>query len=145
MAIDESCVIISFRLNPNREEDIEIQRFMAKIQQDESYRYRYGDKSKFIKSTLIKAIKCIEKQDNEKQLISEMNTQRGMIQKAMNSEADRIINELTMIVRDEAKRLVGTQTVKERQEETRNIQKVTELNKEEESVNHSQVSRHIFA
>lgn len=55
----------------HREEDKEIQRFLS----GEVMKFCFGDKSKFIKSTLIRAIQGIKREENEKQFVCEMNKQ----------------------------------------------------------------------
>ena len=63
----------------------------------------YGDKSKYIKSALIRAVQGIERNENDNRLICEMNTRRTVIQETMTGEADRVINAIKLIVRDEWK------------------------------------------
>ena len=65
----------------------------------------YGDKSKFIKSALIRAVQGIERNENDNRLICEMNTQRTVIQETMTGEADRVINAIKLIVKDEMERI----------------------------------------
>ncbi len=67
----------------------------------------YGDKSKYIKSALIRAVQGIERNENDNRLICEMNTQRTVIQETMTDEADRDINAIKLIVRDEMERIKG--------------------------------------
>lgn len=110
MAYDDN-VTVSFRLNLNREEDMEIQRFLM----EEARNPGYGGKSKFIKSALIRAIKGIKRDENEKRLVCEMNTQRTALQDAVSGEADRIIDAVKMIVKDEVERLAGIQIEKKKQ------------------------------
>ena len=110
MASDDS-VTVSFRLNLNREEDREIQRFLFR----EAIKPCYGDKSKFIKSALIRAIQGIKREEKENRIVCEMNTQRTVLQSSMSEEADRIIDAVKLIVKDEVKRLVGVQIEKEKQ------------------------------
>ena len=69
----------------------------------------YGDKSKFIKSALIRAVQGIERNENDNRLICEMNTQRTVIQETMTGEADRVINAIKLIVRDEMERITELQ------------------------------------
>lgn len=122
MANDDS-VTVSFRLNLNREEDKEIQRFLS----SEVMKFCFGDKSKFIKSALIRAIQDIKREENEKQLVCEMNTQRGALQMFVSEEADRIIDAVKLIVKEEAKRLVGAQIAKEKQK----VSEMSELTQKE--------------
>ena len=110
MAIDDS-VTVSFRLNLKREEDREIQRFLFR----EAIKPCYGDKSKFIKSALIRAIQGIKREEKENRIVCEMNTQRTVLQSSMSEEADRIIDAVKLIVKMEAERLVGAQIAKEKQ------------------------------
>ena len=100
MAHDDS-VTVSFRLNFNKEEDKEILRFFS----SETMKICYGDKSKFIKSALIRAVKDIKRNENDNRLICEMNTQRTVIQETMTGEADRVINAIKLIVKDEMERI----------------------------------------
>ena len=110
MANDDS-VTVSFRLNLNREEDKEIQRFLS----GEAMKLCFGDKSKFIKSALIREIQEIKREENENRIVCEMNTQRTVLQSSMSEEADRIIDAVKLIVKEEAERLAGAQIAKEKQ------------------------------
>ena len=110
MASNDS-VTVSFRLNLNREEDREIQRFFS----GEAMKLCFGDKSKFIKSALIREIQGIKREENENQIVCEMNTQRTVLQSSMSEEADRIIDAVKLIVKEEAERLAGAQIAKEKQ------------------------------
>lgn len=100
MAYDDS-VTVSFRLSFNKEEDKEILRFFS----SEILKICYGDKSKFIKSALIRAVQDIKRNENDNRLICEMNTQRTVIQETMTGEADRVINAIKLIVKDEMERI----------------------------------------
>ena len=104
MAYDDS-VTVSFRLSFNKEEDKEILRFFS----SETMIICYGDKSKFIKSALIRAVQDIKRNENDNRLICEMNTQRTVIQETMTGEADRVINAIKLIVKDEMERITGLQ------------------------------------
>lgn len=104
-------VTISFRLNLNREEDMEIWSFLT----GGAIEPCFGDKSKFIKSALIRVVQGIKQDESEKCLICELNAQRETIQNAMSGEADRIINAVKLIVKDEVERLAEVQTEKEKQ------------------------------
>ena len=104
MAHDDS-VTVSFRLSFNKEEDKEILRFFS----SETMKICYGDKSKFIKSALIRAVKEIKRNENDNRLICEMNTQRTVIQETMTGEADRGINAIKLIVKDEMERITELQ------------------------------------
>ena len=104
MAHDDS-VTVSFRLSFNKEEDKEILRFFS----SETMKICYGDKSKFIKSALIRAVQGIERKENDNRLICEMNTQRTVMQETMTGEADRVINAIKLIVRDEMERITELQ------------------------------------
>lgn len=110
MAYDDS-VTVSFRLSFNKEEDKEILRFFS----SETMKICYGDKSKFIKSALIRAVQGIERKKNDNRLICEMNTQRTVMQETMTGEADRVINAIKLIVKDEMERITGLQMAKWRQ------------------------------
>ena len=110
MAYDDS-VTVSFRLSFNKEEDKEILRFFS----SETMKICYGDKSKFIKSALIRAVQDIKRNENDNRLICEMNTQRTVIQETMTGEADRVINAIKLIVRDEMERITGLQISQEKQ------------------------------
>lgn len=111
MAGDDS-VTVSFRLNLNRDEDREIQGFLY----GEAVKNCFGDKSKFIKSALIREIQGIKREESEVRLVSEMDNQRNVIQNAMTGEADRIIDAVKRIVKEEVERLVGMQIVREKPE-----------------------------
>lgn len=111
MASDES-VTVSFRLNLNREEDKEIQRFLY----GEAVKNGFGDKSKFIKSALIREIQGTKRKENEVRLVSEMDNQRNVIQNAMTGEADRIIDAVKRIVKEEVGRFADVQIVREKSE-----------------------------
>lgn len=67
MAYGDS-VTISFRLSLNKEEDKEILRFLS----SETMKICYGDKSKFIKSALIRAVQDIKQSENDNRIICEM-------------------------------------------------------------------------
>lgn len=110
MAYDDS-VTVSFRLSFNKEEDKEILRFFS----SETMKICYGDKSKFIKSALIRAVQNIKRNEHDNRLICEMNTQRTVIQETMTGEADRVINAIKLIVRDEMERITGLQISQEKQ------------------------------
>ena len=94
-------VTISFRLNLNREEDMEIWSFLT----GGAIEPCFGDKSKFIKSALIRVVQGIKQNESEKRLVCELNAQREAIQNTMTGEADRIINAVKLIVKDEVERL----------------------------------------
>ena len=104
MAYDDG-VTVSFRLSFNKEEDKEILRFFS----SEILKICYGDKSKFIKSALIRAVQDIKRNENDNRLICEMNTQRTVIQETMTGEADRVINAIKLIVKDEMERITELQ------------------------------------
>ena len=110
MAHDDS-VTVSFRLSFNKEEDKEILRFFS----SETMKICYGDKSKFIKSALIRAVQDIKRNEHDNRLICEMNTQRTVIQETMTGEADRVINAIKLIVRDEMERIIELQMPKGKQ------------------------------
>ena len=99
-------VTISFRLNLNREEDTEIWNFLT----GDALEACFGDKSKCIKSAMIKMIQGIKQDESEKHLVCEMNAQRETIQNAMSGEADRIINAVKLIVEEQVKGLAVMQT-----------------------------------
>jgi len=109
MANDDS-VTISFRLNLNREEDMEIQRFL----EDDTTKFCYGDKSKFIKKALIRAIQGIKQEEFKDSLLCEISTQRVSLQTSISEEADRIINAIKLIVKGETEKLAETSVVKEK-------------------------------
>lgn len=110
MARDDS-ITVSFRLNLSREDDIEIQKFLL----GETMKICFGDKSKFIKSALIRVIQGIKRDEENARLVCEMNTQRATMEETMTLEADRIINAVKLIVQDEIERVTGMQMVKEKQ------------------------------
>ena len=110
MARDDS-ITVSFRLNLSREDDIEIQKFLL----GDTMKICYGDKSKFIKSALIRVIQGIKRDEENARLVCEMNTQRATMEETMTLEADRIINAVKLIVQDEIERVTGMQMVKENQ------------------------------
>ncbi len=121
MAHDDS-VTVSFRLSFNKEEDKEILRFFS----SETMKICYGDKSKFIKSALIRAVQDIKRNEHDNRLICEMNTQRTVIQETMTGEADRVINAIKLIVRDEMERITGTQMLKGKQAAPKMTESVAE-------------------
>ena len=125
MASNDS-VTVSFRLNLNREEDREIQRFFS----GEAMKLCFGDKSKFIKSALIREIQGIKREENENQIVCEMNTQMTVLQSSMSEEADRVIDAVKLIVKEEAERLVGAQIAKEKQKVSEMSELMPEENKE---------------
>lgn len=110
MARDDS-ITVSFRLNLSREDDIEIQKFLL----GDTMKICFGDKSKFIKSALIRVIQGIKRDEENARLVCEMNTQRATMEETMTLEADRIINAVKLIVQDEIERVTGMQMVKEKQ------------------------------
>ena len=110
MAYGDS-VTISFRLSLNKEEDKEILRFIS----SETMKICYGDKSKFIKSALIRAVQDVKRSENDNRIICEMNTQRTAILETVTGEADRVIGAIKLIVQDEVERLAGTRTAHEKQ------------------------------
>lgn len=110
MARDDS-ITVSFRLNLSREDDIEIQKFLL----GDTIKICFGDKSKFIKSALIRVIQGIKRDEENARLVCEMNTQRATMEETMTLEADRIINAVKLIVQDEIERVTGMQMVKEKQ------------------------------
>lgn len=101
-------ITVSFRLNLDREEDWEIQKYFF----GDTIKVCYGDKSKFIKSALIRAIQGIKRDEEDTRLVCEMNTQRTKMGEMMTSEADRVINAVKKIVQDEAEQFVKLQAVK---------------------------------
>lgn len=110
MARDDS-ITVSFRLNLSREDDIEIQKFLL----GDTMKICFGDKSKFIKSALIRVIQGIKRDEENARFVCEMNTQRATMEETMTLEADRIINAVKLIVQDEIERVTGMQMVKEKQ------------------------------
>lgn len=110
MAYGDS-VTVSFRLSLNKEEDKEILRFIS----SETLKICYGDKSKFIKSALIRAVQDIKQSENDNRIICEMNTQRTVILETVTGEADRVINAIKLIVQDEVEILAGVRTAHEKQ------------------------------
>lgn len=125
MANDDS-VTVSFRLNLNRDEDMEIQRFL----EDDTMKFCYGDKSKFIKKALIRAIQGIKWDEENKHLVCEMNTQRTEVEKTVVSEANRIIGEVKLIVQDEMEQFSGMQILKEKQVVTEQTESMPKASKE---------------
>lgn len=107
-------VTVSFRLNLNREEDTEIQRCLINEQMMKSF----GGKSKFIKMALIRFIHNFKQEENDKYLVCEMNNQRTAVETRVSSEADRIIDEVKLIVRDEMERFAGRQLLNRMQSVT---------------------------
>jgi len=110
MACGDS-VAVSFRLSLNKEEDKEILRFIS----SETMKICYKDKSKFIKSALIRAVQDIKQSENDNRIICEMNTQRTVILETVTGEADRVINAIKLIVQDEMETLAGVRTAHENQ------------------------------
>lgn len=103
MARDDS-ITVSFRLNLSREDDIEIQKFLL----GDTMKICFGDKSKFIKSALIRVIQGIKRDEENARLVCEMNTQRATMEETMTLEADRIINAVKLIVQDDECDIIGT-------------------------------------
>ena len=100
---NEDSVTVSFRLNLNREEDLEsigILRMKQRL-------FCFGDKSKFIKKALIRTIRGIKQEAEEEHLVQEMNSQRLSLQTAMSEETDRIISAVRLIIRMKQKNLPG--------------------------------------
>lgn len=98
-------VTVSFRLNLNREEDFEILKYLY----GEGMKSCFGDKSKFIKTALIRTIRGVKRDEENNRIVCELNAQRDVLQQAMTGEADRIINAVKLIVRDEVERLAVKQ------------------------------------
>ena len=119
-------VTISFRLNLNREEDMEIWSFLT----GDAIEPCFGDKSKFIKSALIRVIQGIKRDEENARLVCEMNTQRATMEETMTLEADRIINAVKLIVQDEIERVTGMQMVKEKQVSAESRESMPKENKE---------------
>lgn len=113
MARDDS-ITVSFRLNLSREDDVEIQKFLL----GDTMKICYGDKSKFIKSALIRVIQGMKRDEENARLVCEMNTQRATMEETMTLEADRIINAVKLIVQDEVERVAGMQMVNGKQVST---------------------------
>ena len=107
---NEDSVTVSFRLNLNREEDLEIHRYL----EDETAMFCFGDKSKFIKKALIRTIRGIKQEAEEERLVQEMNTQRLSLQTAMSEETDRIISAVKLIIKDEVEKLAGVGVIREK-------------------------------
>lgn len=107
---NEDSVTISFRLNLNREEDLEIHRYL----EDETAMFCFGDKSKFIKKALIRTIRGIKQETEEERLVQEMNTQRLSLQTAMSEETERIISAVRQIVKNEAEKHAGAGVIQEK-------------------------------
>ena len=103
-------VTISFRLNLNREEDTEIWNFLT----GGAIEPCFGDKSKCIKSAMIRMIHGIKQDEREKHLVVEMNTRMDVIQNAMTGEADRIINAVKLIVKEEVEQIAGIQSERDK-------------------------------
>lgn len=126
----EENITVSFRLNLNREEDFEIQRFLS----GDTMKICFGDKSKFIKSALIRVIQGIKQDEGNSRLVSEMNTQRAAMEKTITAEADRIIHAVKQIVQDEIDRAAGIQTVTEKTVSAELTESVSEERKAADSV-----------
>lgn len=127
---NEDSVTVSFRLNLNREEDWEIQRYL----EDETAMFCFGDKSKFIKKALIRTIRGIKQETEEERLVQEMNTQRLSLQTAMSEETDRIISAVRLIIKDEAEKLAGAGVIREKPMGYRGSGAKEETNLESEAV-----------
>ena len=125
MARDDS-ITVSFRLNLSREDDIEIQKFLL----GDTMKICFGDKSKLIKSALIRVIQGIKRDEENARLVCEMNTQRATMEETMTLEADRIINAVKLIVQDEIERVTGMQMVKEKQVSAESRESMPKENKE---------------
>lgn len=127
---NEDSVTVSFRLNLNREEDLEIHRYL----EDETAMFCFGDKSKFIKKALIRTIRGIKQETGEERLVQEMNTQRLSLQTAMSEETDRIISAVRLIIKDEAEKLAGAGVIQEKPMDSRGSGAKAETNSETEAV-----------
>lgn len=123
-------ITVSFRLNLNREDDLEIYKFLS----GDIIKNCFGDKSKFIKSALIREIQGIKQDEDNTRLVSEMNTQRTAMEQTMTSEADRIIHAVKLIVRDEMEQIAGMQMMREKQVSAKPVQSVSEERKVADSV-----------
>lgn len=123
-------VTVSFRLNLNREDDLEIHKFLS----GDIIKNCFGDKSKFVKSALVRAIQGIKQDEENIRLVSEMNTQRTAMEQTMTSEADRIINAVKLIVRDEMEQIAGMQMTREKQVSAKLAQSVSEERNVSDSV-----------
>ena len=132
---NEDSVTVSFRLNLNREEDWEIQRYL----EDETAMFCFGDKSKFIKKALIRTIRGIKQETEEERLVQEINTQRLSLQTAMSEETDRIISAVRLIIKDEAEKLAGAGVIRENQMVSRVSEAKVETNSESEAVSETEV------
>lgn len=115
-------VTVSFRLNLNREEDTEIQRCLINEQLMKSF----GGKSKFIKMALIRFVHNFKQEENDKYLVCEMNHQRTAVETRVSSEADRIIDEVKLIVQDEMERFAGRQLLNRMQSVTEQTASLSE-------------------
>ena len=98
-------VTVSFRLNLNREEDFEILKYLY----GEGMKSCFGDKSKFIKTALIRIIRGVKRDEENNRIVCELNAQRDVLQQAMTEEADRIINAVKLIVEEKVKGLAVMQ------------------------------------
>lgn len=132
---NEDSVTVSFRLNLNREEDWEIHRYL----EDETAMFCFGDKSKFIKKSLIRTIRGIKQETEEERLVQEMNTQRLSLQTAMSEETDRIISAVKLIVNDEVEKLAGAGVIREKSMVSRVSGAKSKTNSESEAVSETEV------
>ena len=75
MARDDS-ITVSFRLNLSREDDIEIQKFLL----GDTMKICFGDKSKFIKSALIRVIQGIKRdEENARLIVVQLSRQKSKL------------------------------------------------------------------
>lgn len=105
MATNKS-VTVSFRLNLDREEDFEIVKYLY----GEGIKNSFGGKSKFIKDTLLRVLRGMKRDEENKRIVSELNAQRVELQQTMIGEADRIINVVKLIVEEQVKGLTVMET-----------------------------------
>ena len=99
-------VTVSFRLNLDREEDFEIVKYLY----GEGIKNSFGGKSKFIKGALLRVLRGMKRDEENNRIVSELNDQRDVLQRAMTEESDRIINAVKLIVEEQVKGLTVMKT-----------------------------------
>lgn len=99
-------VTVSFRLNLDREEDFEIVKYLY----GEGIKNSFGGKSKFIKDALLRVLRGMKRDEENNRIVSELNEQGDVLQRAMTEESDRIINAVKLIVEEQVKGLTVMKT-----------------------------------
>ena len=82
-------VTVRFRLNLALEMDKQIYKFFNQLCQDREMREYFGDKSKFIKTSVYNAIEAVEKDMSDANIIREIGRQRGELEAYMKQELEK--------------------------------------------------------